>query len=146
MNCENESERGREEKPGAAEETNTSWTQILSFGTSCQDCDALSPLLKLRSEYGAKWSRMGGRAPKHDPPLSSHWELGGNPSGLIPCVLLAGRAGLGGGGVRARHSVVICMVLRCNCSISNNVVRLLVQTNRRRRSRSRGADRTSQLL
>lgn len=44
-------------------------------------------------------------------------------SWLFQCVLLEG----GGGGVKARDSVVICMVLRCNCSISNNVVRLAVQ-------------------
>lgn len=30
-------------------------------------------------------------------------------------------------GVYAWDSVVICVVLRCNCSISNNVVRLAVQ-------------------
>lgn len=46
---------------------------------------------------------------------------------LIPWVFIGGWV-LGGGVVfKARDSVVICMVLRCNCSISNNVVRLLVQ-------------------
>lgn len=45
-------------------------------------------------------------------------------SWLFRCVLLEG----GGDGVKALDSVVICMVLRCNCSISNNVVRLAVQS------------------
>lgn len=33
----------------------------------------------------------------------------------------------GGGGGNSWDSIVICKVLRCNCSIFNNVVRLAVQ-------------------
>lgn len=147
MNCENESETGREEKQGAAEETNTSWTQTLSFGISCQDCGCSQPSSKAEIRVRGQMERDGERGAKHDPPPTpqpSHWELRGEHTGADSMRFIGGQGGVGG--VRAWHSVVICMVLRCNCSISNNVVRLLVQTNRRRRSRSRGADRTSQLL
>lgn len=147
MNCENESEGGRDRKQGVAEETNTSWTQTHSFGISCQDCGALSPLLKLRSEYGAKWSGMGDRVQnltRPSPPSHRRFRGWGEPTGVDSMRFIGGQGGVGG--VRAQHSVLICMVLRCNCSISNNVVRLLVQTNRCGRSRSRGADGTSQLL
>lgn len=122
----------------------------LSFGISCQDCGALSPLRKLRSEYGAKRRGMGDRVQnmtRPSPPFHERFGGGGGrgPPWLISCVLLAGRAGWEGPGLCI--SLVISMVLRCNCSITNNVVRLLVQTkNRWRRSRSRGADGMSQLL
>lgn len=45
--------------------------------------------------------------------------------GMTRYVLLEG--GVAARGVYAWDSVVICVVLRCNCSISNNVVRLAVQ-------------------
>lgn len=48
-------------------------------------------------------------------------------SWLTRYVLLEGGVVVVARGVYAWDSVVICVVLRCNCSISNNVVRLAVQ-------------------
>lgn len=67
--------------------------------------------LKLSPEDGVKL-----RGTKHD--LQMSW--------LTRYVLLEGGVVVARG-VYAWDSVVICVVLRCNCSISNNVVRLAVQ-------------------
>lgn len=74
---------------------------FLSFGTSCQNCGTLTPR-----------TGQNGGGQNNDLQMSR----------LIQCVLLEGVWG-----VEARDSIVIYMVLRCNCSISNNVVRLAVQ-------------------
>lgn len=98
--------RKKKEKQGAAKEKNK-WRTLCSLLAFHVRTVALSAPFKLSPKTGAKTE--GDKTWPPNAPADSMCFIGGRV------------------GVKARDSVVICMVLRCNCSISNNVVRLLVQ-------------------